>query len=338
MFIALISDIHANLQALDAVVQDARQLAHQASCLDHSSPTLRFWCLGDIFGRGPSPEDVWDRVAQDLQPDCWVVGNHDQELVRLINDPSLGEDKAKREQWEKDFGSLSDATTIIRHWKHFQMIGRVNEIQQQIVNLPVMVSPLPGVYLAHGSFGLNKRPLAERPRECVEEYIKQYREVTTTWEVLSEFVKRPQLFRNFQNMHQIQWKKPSIMIVGHWHIRSFYKFENNRWQPSPIINDDVINLWLDLPNTPAQPVLINPGSVGSPRLPKDAMLKDFCASYAIIDWNERNPRIMFRRVPYDRNKTLRLLRESQYPPKISEKLEGKCTSSPSRQCQWCKES
>ena len=41
MYIALISDIHANLQALEAVEQDARQLADQAGHLDHGDHELR---------------------------------------------------------------------------------------------------------------------------------------------------------------------------------------------------------------------------------------------------------------------------------------------------------
>ncbi len=339
MYIALISDIHANLQALEAVEQDARQLTQENSRLDHRTPELRFWCLGDIFGRGPSPDLVWEQVTETIRPDCWVVGNHDQDLVRLIDDPSIVSDVAKRKQWEKEFRSESDAWTIVQHWVYLQDIGWAGEIKRRIGNLPSMASPLPGVYLAHGSFGLNKRPPAERPRECVEEPITQHYQVATTWETLCDFVKHPSAIQGFQRMHQERWEKPSVMIVGHSHVRSFYKFEKDKWHPSLVINDSKIGVWLDLPNTPTQPVLINPGSVGSPRLPKDHIApKDLCASYAVLDWNARNPRIMFRRAQYNRKETIRLLIEGQYPSKVYAKLKDNCTHSHSHQCPWCKES
>jgi len=338
LYIALISDIHANLQALEAVEQDARQLADQASHSNHGDPELRFWCLGDVFGRGPSPGGVWNLVTNEIKPECWVVGNHDQEIVRLINDPALISDKAKRRQWENAFGSHSDADTLVRHCNYLHNIGRANEIKRQIENLPAMLSPLPGVYLAHGNFGLNQRPLAERAQECVEGYIKQHYDVTTTWEALDEFIRlqHPSALSGIQRIHQTQWEKPSVMIVGHWHLRNFYKFEGGKWHPSIVINDSRINVWMDLPNNPAEPILINPGSVGSPRLPKDhTMSKDLCASYAMLDWGERHSRVMFRRVQYNRRETVRLLQAGMYPEQVYARLEGNCAHAHSHQCPWC---
>jgi diadenosine tetraphosphatase ApaH/serine/threonine PP2A family protein phosphatase len=264
------------------------------------------------------------------------VGNHDQYLTRLINEPTIVSDVANREQWKKEFGSGGDAETIIRHFKTLYNVKRADEIKQQIEKLPAMISPLPGVYLAHGSFGLNKRPLAERPRECVEEYIKQYYDVATTWEVLGKFVKHPSALPGIQRMRQARWEKPRVMIVGHWHQRNLYKFERDKWQPSIVVNDRWINEWIDLPNDPAEPILINPGSVGSPRLPKDhTMPRDLCASYAMLDWGGHHSRVMFRRVQYNRRETVRLLQEGLYPEQVYARLEGNCTHAHSHQCPWC---
>ena len=61
---ALISDIHSNLEALEAVLADiARQNVNE------------IYCLGDIVGYGPNPRECVDLVMQ-----CQVVllGNHDQ--------------------------------------------------------------------------------------------------------------------------------------------------------------------------------------------------------------------------------------------------------------------
>lgn len=62
--IAIISDIHSNLEALQAVLKDIEQ-----------QDVSDIYCLGDIIGYGPSPRECVDLVRQ-----CKVVilGNHDQ--------------------------------------------------------------------------------------------------------------------------------------------------------------------------------------------------------------------------------------------------------------------
>ena len=61
---ALISDIHSNLEALNAVLADIGK--HNVS---------ETYCLGDIVGYGPNPRECIDLVMK-----CKVVllGNHDQ--------------------------------------------------------------------------------------------------------------------------------------------------------------------------------------------------------------------------------------------------------------------
>ena len=65
MKLALISDIHANLEALQAVRDDLRARPHDA-----------VYCLGDIIGYGPNPCECLDLVM-DLA-DIVILGNHDQ--------------------------------------------------------------------------------------------------------------------------------------------------------------------------------------------------------------------------------------------------------------------
>jgi predicted phosphodiesterase len=61
---AIISDIHSNLEALDAVLEDIAKQDVEA-----------VYCLGDVVGYGPNPRECIDRVMQ-----CQLVllGNHDQ--------------------------------------------------------------------------------------------------------------------------------------------------------------------------------------------------------------------------------------------------------------------
>ncbi|MCA9292719.1 MAG: metallophosphoesterase family protein [Phycisphaerales bacterium] len=67
--IALISDIHGNLEALDAVLKDIAQ--------DHVD---RVCCLGDIVGYGPDPGQCIEVVFTVC--DKMVLGNHEEALLR----------------------------------------------------------------------------------------------------------------------------------------------------------------------------------------------------------------------------------------------------------------
>lgn len=62
---ALISDIHGNLEALEAVLEDI-----QRSSIDE------IYCLGDIIGYGPNPCECLDLVMQRCK--ATILGNHDQ--------------------------------------------------------------------------------------------------------------------------------------------------------------------------------------------------------------------------------------------------------------------
>lgn len=62
---ALISDIHANLEALRVVLADIR-----------SQGITKVYCLGDIVGYGPNPCECLDDVM--ARADLTILGNHDQ--------------------------------------------------------------------------------------------------------------------------------------------------------------------------------------------------------------------------------------------------------------------
>jgi diadenosine tetraphosphatase ApaH/serine/threonine PP2A family protein phosphatase len=62
--IAILSDIHGNLEALRAVLADARRAG-----------AVGIYCLGDVVGYGPNPRECLD-LARDF---CLtLLGNHDQ--------------------------------------------------------------------------------------------------------------------------------------------------------------------------------------------------------------------------------------------------------------------
>lgn len=63
MRILVLSDIHANLAAFEAV-------------LAHAGSFDRVWCLGDIVGYGPDPNECVERVRELRRYQC-LAGNHD---------------------------------------------------------------------------------------------------------------------------------------------------------------------------------------------------------------------------------------------------------------------
>ncbi len=66
--IALISDIHSNLEALNAVLQNIK---------DHGGVT-KIYCLGDIVGYGPNPLECTEII---MNCDKTIMGNHEQALL-----------------------------------------------------------------------------------------------------------------------------------------------------------------------------------------------------------------------------------------------------------------
>ncbi len=96
---AVISDIHANLEALQAV-------------LDHidTQNIDRIICLGDILGYGPSPVECVDLVAERCE---WsLMGNHDFGVVYEPTNFNLAAEQAaywSREQFEAQPGSDESA-------------------------------------------------------------------------------------------------------------------------------------------------------------------------------------------------------------------------------------
>ncbi|MBI1886304.1 MAG: metallophosphoesterase family protein [Chloroflexi bacterium] len=87
MRITIVSDVHSNLAALEAVLRHAGE----AGALDG------VWCLGDIVGYGPQPRQVLARLA-DVGARA-VGGNHDFAAVGKISTDDFNPDAATAAEW-----------------------------------------------------------------------------------------------------------------------------------------------------------------------------------------------------------------------------------------------
>jgi putative phosphoesterase len=92
MRIVILSDIHSNLDALEAVVK--------------TLPTYdELYCLGDIVGYGPQPNEVIEGLQQ-LRPTTVLMGNHDYAVV-TGDVEGFSSNAAKAVKWTR--GVISEA-------------------------------------------------------------------------------------------------------------------------------------------------------------------------------------------------------------------------------------
>jgi len=86
MRVAVISDIHANYHALEAVLREVEREAPD-----------EVWCLGDVVGYGPLPNDCVDRVR--ALADVCLVGNHDLAALGVLATTDFGLSAAVSARW-----------------------------------------------------------------------------------------------------------------------------------------------------------------------------------------------------------------------------------------------
>lgn len=89
MYVLVISDIHANLPALDSVLEDARSGSRDYQAV---------WCLGDLVGYGPDPNECVERIRQLPNLLC-LNGNHDQAAIGLIPLSRFNHDARAAASW-----------------------------------------------------------------------------------------------------------------------------------------------------------------------------------------------------------------------------------------------
>ncbi len=122
----VISDIHANLIAFDAVLESA------AGQFD------KIWCLGDIVGYGPSPNECIQRLNE-FDHDC-IAGNHDWAVLDKL---------------DVDEFNLNARYAVLWTQQHLTPENRV-----YLENLPLYLLEDSNFTLVHGS-----------PRHPIWEYI-----------------------------------------------------------------------------------------------------------------------------------------------------------------------
>ena len=124
--ILVISDIHANFTALEAVLADAGEVDET-------------WCLGDLVGYGPDPNECIHRIRSLPKLTC-LMGNHDTAAIGNLALVSFNHDARRSLVWHKETVTKKNLTFL--------------------TSLPSDVVVCGKVSLAHGS-----------PRDPIWEYV-----------------------------------------------------------------------------------------------------------------------------------------------------------------------
>jgi diadenosine tetraphosphatase ApaH/serine/threonine PP2A family protein phosphatase len=85
--ILVLSDIHGNLDALEAVLRDAGKVD-------------AVWCLGDVVGYGPQPRECLQRIAN-LPGLICVQGNHDAAVTGKLDLYAFNREAILSIQWTR---------------------------------------------------------------------------------------------------------------------------------------------------------------------------------------------------------------------------------------------
>lgn len=89
MRVAVISDIHGNYHALEAVLTELEEGEHDA-----------LWCLGDLVGYGPRPNRCCSSVA--ARADLCLAGNHDLGVLGQVSLDDFATDAALSAEWTRE--------------------------------------------------------------------------------------------------------------------------------------------------------------------------------------------------------------------------------------------
>ena len=109
---ALISDIHANWEALTAVLADIREQGIST-----------IYCLGDIIGYGPDPCQCLDKII--ATANLTILGNHDQ--ASLFDPKGFNPVALQSVYWTRNqLDSSGAAGTVNRRWDFLGELPRMH--------------------------------------------------------------------------------------------------------------------------------------------------------------------------------------------------------------------
>ncbi len=126
MSYAILSDIHANLEALQAVLDDLE-----------SFDVDRILCLGDVIGYGPNPCETL-KISMDIF-EFVLKGNHEHAV--LFNPAGFNKSAAASTKWTRDQINDADTEADLRT-RFWNFLGGMDEMVEEEEVLYVHATPV----------------------------------------------------------------------------------------------------------------------------------------------------------------------------------------------------
>ena len=287
MRILVISDIHANLTAFDAV------LAQAEGEWDY------VWCLGDVVGYGPDPNECLDRLRE--LPHRCLLGNHDWAAIQGMEPHHFNDDARLSLHWTRQVLRDENAD-YLRSLASLLVISRFT--------------------LAHGS-----------PREPIWEYImdptvaaSNFAHFETPY-CLVGHTHMPAIFEQENATASDATNGAALVEEGAPALAEAAEAEESALSVHTGASDTATNGGTSVRGARVNGarlrgaesltlqhhrLILNPGSVGQPRDANPA------AAYAILD--TLNGHWQQRRVLYDAHEVQERMRAHQLPERLAQRL------------------
>lgn len=347
--IAVLSDVHANYQALQAVLSHAERQGIE-----------EVWFLGDAVGYGPNPHRCLKLLKKTIDnPGAWILGNHDevmnyppQENEFLFNENC---EPLKREihPITKYIGENQDTLNAFRI--NYQILDTFTGGREFLLSHPSTSQMEPGIFLFHGGvrngtpsftytkdrvnvqeeyfpsiYKITEKVLEKLRSEGIPDKIlekirtMQNREITGEEKFLEliEKVMEDQQMERYGKMilkhafltHKKRYTDPAlnIFLFGHTHLPACFKGVNQPGRNKIEFFEQDMKRKTRILLNDEHVWFINPGSVGQPR---DG---DPRASYMVLDRKDYTLRL--HRVEYKIKATQRQMEIYNMPENLISRL------------------
>ncbi|MBM4037876.1 MAG: metallophosphoesterase [Planctomycetes bacterium] len=296
---AILSDVHANLEALQAVYRDFARLDGLRSIVS----------LGDLVGYGPNPAEViagLNSLAKKGYSVQYCMGNHDAAVLGHYE--------------FVDFHDPADAEFLATHagLKDFAALARQYQDPKTRKYVSVTAN-------AKASTLWTRAHLAEPYRQFLAQQSKDHLFLGTGVLCVHGSPRDP-LFGYILSGRRAQKALEAplmtgvgLCFIGHTHLPSIWQLRSDQlvrfagnvicMEPPRLSGGPKMTLDLEATIT-----LVNVGAVGQPRDRNPA------ASYAIYD--DEAHTVELRRVPYDVAATRAKILASGLPPALADKLDA----------------
>lgn len=225
MRVLLISDVHANWEALSVVLESPEMV-----------DVNQIWFLGDLVGYGPDPKRCWQQLKDRITPGFWLAGNHDRGLTGQLL-----------------AGHFNANAWWVLSERHIPQCAEI--AAPTLADIPSCLQiSTEGIWLLHGRMADREADNLTGRTSYIFEYPQDAIYAEDSWRRLASMLpdKPPRIILGGHAHWQFLWRRDPAQYVTTSNWGCSQEDESRRDENRPI-------------DLGTKPVWINPGSVGQPR-------------------------------------------------------------------------